>query len=429
MNSVIFKQNGKETKESPQPNNIYRNNSIIDLKYTPSTISALAFVSFGQKKQQINLESRKFSKEDKFPDYKKVPNGFKYIGTKSLVNEYSINKKGSLESCYTEPEQVTVVDRNNDENFQKIKQDYDEKAKVWLNFIKDNKLTKQQRDKFLIFNTLEYIRLLKQNKTICTPINTTNNKQNENEQLLGDVFAEKSNVCRHNSFLAKLLLEDYNVPLGIQAGYIISPIGSGNHCWNSYTEKNGKQRPFDASFINGDCWYFGFDGKPMYSDNLPKETQPIFDILNMQVGDTLLIGHDKNNNIITSKCINSSNDYFAKLHLSAFDDMKISSPQEVDNGEYDYNVDEKGNVFIYNTESKKNLIQFSYNELVYFLKLRVNANCIKLSKELNIPFIDGKPNYKEIFKHKELFTQLDNTLSKQTIDSMPDILELEDYDN
>ncbi len=397
----------------------------------PLVDSKLAIISFGQKSKQTNIESRNFSNKDYFPSHAKVPDGFKYIGTKSFVSNYAITKKGDLENYYkNRGEQVTVIDSRKDLLFNSIKKDYSEYAKEWEKQALEKKLSKSQRDKFLIGNTLAYIKSLKHSNFIEElGLQKNNILKNNNEEYLGTIFQKKENVCRHNSFLAKLLLEEHNVALGIQSGYIICETGSGNHCWNIYNDKNKNIIPFDTSFINEDCWYFDYNGKPLYENSLPKGKQAEFDVINMQIGDTLLLGLDENENIVTNKTSTGAKKYIAKLHLGEFDNMDISDPEGNNESDYEYKLDNKGNVILFNTKNEQEIFKFSYNDLIFSLKLRASADCINLSKKLNIPFVNGAPDYQKILKHKENLYKIDPTISSQTINSIPDILELEDYDD
>ncbi len=400
--------------------------TIVHAESKPASSSVylpLSLISFGKKQLQINMESRAFSKNDYFPDYKKVPDGFKYNETKRLYADEGITKKGSLgKHFYPDKEQITIVDRQRDSNLKTIKADYKKVADTYLVELKQDKaLSKKQKNELLIENTVNYVRGLKQSPLVdelyepSIPIAGR-------ESYLGDVFACKKNVCRHNAFLTKLLLEDYNIPLAVQSGYIISPYGSGHHCWNTNKDSSNKEKPYDASFQNGECWYFKFDGSPLYLDNLPLQKQTEYDVLTMQVGDELMLGFDEEDNVISSKT-NENASFFAKLYLDEFDTLMIERPDEDIYGfDYDYTLDQKNNVIFYNTETNEKIFQFPYDNLVYFLKLKIAADSIKLSKMLNIPMPNGKINYQELMKHKELYKQIDPAISQKTVDSILTIM-------
>ena len=285
--------------------------------------------------------------------------------------------------------------------------------------------TKAEKDEYLILNTVDYVRSLKHSELV-EQLNNRNNYQSDfegKETYLGDIFASGQNVCRHNSFMVKLLLEDSNIPVGIQSGYIISPFGSGHHCWNTYKNSDNTYTPYDVTFDQNQCWYFSYAGDPFYINNLPKERQALFDVLSMQVGDQLLLGFDEDNSVVTNK-MNDSANFFAKLYLSEPDQMNISSLSKDEDGLYDYTLDDKNNVIFYNTQNAESVFEFPFSNLVFFLKVRASSDCIKLSKLLNHSLESGKLNYKELMANKELLSEVDPSISKQMIEAFPDILGL-----
>ncbi len=390
-----------------------------------SAYNYAAFVSFGKNKHQINIDSKNYSLKDYYPEYKKVPNGFKYIGTKKLYAAESITKKGTLGSFYNpELEQVTIIDRSKDRGLKIIKNDFSNEIAKWQTELHDCKgFTKDENDEFIILKTLDYIRDLKYSKSIdWRGVEKNPSKELEGkESYLGEVFAAGKNVCRHNAFLSKILLEDHNVALGVQSGYIISPYGSGHHCWNTHKEKDGLVIPYDASFPDNDCWYFSYGGEPLYVENLTKQKQSLFDVLSMQIGDEILLGFDEEGDVVTNKTDENAK-YFARLKLEESDQMYISSITPDEDSPYDYTLDEKNNVLFYDKENNQTVFEFPFSNLTFFLKVRMSADCIKLSKMLNIPMPNGKINYEAILKNKDLIKTIDPTINQEMIDSLPELL-------
>ena len=397
-------------------------NSISNIYYAPFSIS------FGKNKKQVNIDSRSYCLKNHYPSYKKVPDGFKFAQSKKIYAPEAITKKGTLGADYdSENEQVTLIDRNKDITFQEIKNKYDLEMIDWQKQLNKTKgLTKSDRHEFLILNTVDYVRSLKNSEFMDDLANENDiaDDLDGRQSYLGEVFALGENVCRHNSFMTKLLLEDYNVPVGIQAGYIISEYGSGYHVWNTYTDKNDVTTTYDASFPNRDCWYFNYDGDSLYTDNLTKERQTLFDVVSMQVGDEIMLGFDEKNDVVTDK-MDKNAKFFARLKLEEPDQMHISSPNQNDEGPYDYTLDEKNNVVFYNKDNNEKVFEFPYANLSYFLKVRMTSDCIKLSKILNLPMKNGIINYPEIIKNKQLIKSVDPFINQEMLDSLPEIIGIE----
>lgn len=393
---------------------------------TPSSMSA-SIVSFGQKKMQVNIESRSFSKNDFFPEHKKVPDGFKFNKNMKMSAPERIDKKGNLTKEYDlKIDQITLIDRHNDEKLKEIKKDFSKELKFWNYELSEvGKMSKIDKDDYIVLGAVDYVRKLRKSFIYQDSSLEKNTKEDlaGKESYLGDVFASRANVCRHNSFLMKMLLED-QIPLGVQAGYIIAPEGSGFHCWNVYKNKEEKiYEPIDVTFDKGKCWYFDYSGKPLYTENMSPKQQLEFDVLSMQVGDELFIGFDEDNNVVTNKTDKNA-DFVYRLRLPAYDSLDVATIGKYEESPYDFTLDENNSVIFYNKETNEKVFDFNFTSLVLFLKLRLAADSIKVSKLLNIPMVGGKNDYESLLKQKDAYFKVDPTINKEMIDSIPDIFAL-----
>lgn len=286
-------------------------------------IKSYCAVSFGQKKKTTNLESRTYSRNHFYPDYKKVPDGFKYTDTSYPLNADGIDKKGKLGPKHDiENEQVTVIDREKDTHFQNLKSDFDSYLAANLSENKNfDWLSKTKRDKIIIKNGVDYLR------ENYFPKDADENlfMLEGTESFVGDVYSQKLNICRHNAFLLKMLVEDYDVNLGIQGGFAFAPNGQGAHVWNVYkNQKTKKYEPVDVTFKPDSCFYISYDGKPLYTENLSPVRRAELDILSMLKNENLKIGFDKNKELTTSKRSKSA-DWFMSLKLGDDKNLDIDS--------------------------------------------------------------------------------------------------------
>lgn len=331
---------------------------------TPSSVSA-AVISFGRKKKMINLDSKKYSETIYFPNYKKVPDGFKYLESHSEFSDKGITKKGELDEIYkNQKEQVTLIDRRKDENFCEIKKDFDSNVEKWKDEFKLSGQEKFYWKRFLLLKSAEYIKNI---NPVPLSERIQNNLSNDNihpsQIYLGDIYKEKSNVCRHDAFLLKLLLEDYDVPVGIQSGRALYQNQIGAHTWNVLKTANGQILPFDVNADISDVWHFDFDGNVLYKETMLRSRLTKLDLLSMQLDDKLYLGAEETGAVVSNK-MNPNADFFVEVTTDKdanYNFKLLDTPLTFENPK---------------TESFVDSLNKSYHktDLLPFLKLRYKAD-------------------------------------------------------
>lgn len=390
-------------KNTSSERSITLNNQLFN---SPSSVSA-SVISFGQKKKTVNLESRKYSYVCEFPSYKKVPDGFKHCSGNSSKYIPLITKKGILiPSAAKYMGQITVFDRHKDLKYQEIQAKYDQNVKIWKDEWKaeGGKLNSEWKQ-VLINKTAEYIRNIN-----TEPLNVrvrhleSDYDINHKESYLGDVYAKRENVCRHDAFLFKMLLEDYGINAGINSGFVLGSNGINNHTWNELTDENGRKIPYDVNFDNLNTYYFtDIHGDYLYKDTFSPVQKTQFDILSLQFGEKIKLGFDDKNNLVSSK-MNDNADFFVTAELTPEPEIKFELIKDT---KYEHNQSAKDYL---------NMLKdtFPIDAVMMFLQFRYKMDCRKLialsakaDDNLDAKIAQADPELNETTR--EFFSYLYNT--------------------
>jgi hypothetical protein len=285
-------------------------------------------ISFQAKRENVDDISRLFFETNYFSDNKSVPDGFKINGNLFLIDGVKNH--------------VTIVDRKKDKDLQEIFQEYQNQIPVWQKqfMVQKGENLKLNWQTYLIESTKNFItsysKLFLENSQLY--LQESKKKLDilaDEKTYLGKIITSGIGVCRHDSFLFKLLMETQNIPVACQTGFYLNPNLPYNsmlhaHMWNVM----GKGTSLNIVDIIG--------GKSNISQYLNKNLDYLYlnksdpislrerfeqDILDMQPGQEIRIGYDKDNNLVTDK-INPDADFELKLIWNEEDKFELHKLKE-----------------------------------------------------------------------------------------------------
>ncbi|MDD3012327.1 MAG: hypothetical protein PHC34_01320 [Candidatus Gastranaerophilales bacterium] len=300
-----------------------------------SNLTTGQLISFQAKQKAVDDISKDFDKTHYFPDDETVPDGFKINGNLYLV--------GNMKN------QVTVIDRKKDKDLQEIFQAYQSQIPEWQKeferiskrplsvqeqfAIEEGKMQKLDWQTFLISNTKSFI--VSYSRFPVAKSMKILEKLAGKETYMGEILKSGLGVCRHEAFLFKLLMETQGIPVACQAGFRMDtgePYDEmfQGHLWNVIKKGNAQhiediadRRSDKRQYLDTNFDYLYFDkSKPLSLEEKFKQ-----DILDMQPGQNLQIGLDKDNNLVTEKT-NPNADFGLKLIWNEEDKFELHKLKE-----------------------------------------------------------------------------------------------------
>lgn len=339
-------------------------------------------ISFQAKKKTVNGVSRDYTKNNYFPAHKKVPDGFKISEILDLSKKYLIDSRGAILGN-PEINQITVIDRKKDKALQEIFEEYQNKISEWrvefeaklneeherfnvfcseytkygdyskeypLNSKWKKELNRSKRKNFYetqnIFKADWQSFLIEKTTTFVNSYSelTFEDKIKRHEVLrgketyLGDIIKSKIGVCRHNSFLFKLLMETQGIPVACQSGFLINERAPYKHmflghAWNVIKKENNLQiqdmsDPYkyamDRNYLNTEYNYLYVNK----SNSVPIKEKFEQELSNMQPRQKIKIGLDKNGKFVTEK-ISPDSDFGLELIWGKKDKFILNKIKDV----------------------------------------------------------------------------------------------------
>jgi len=383
--------NIKQNKVSKPLITAHENESLHDLKildylsHSSNSING-QLISFQAKKKTVNGDSRDFTKNHYFPAHKKVPDGFKIDEERSLNHKYTIDSRGRI-LFKPDTNQVTTVDRKKDEALREILEEYENKVSAWQKeFVKINpnrfqnwreqfkKKTERKNCKqdwktflshkpdwqtFLINKTTRFVKSYSE-----LPMEEAEKglEMLEGEETyLGEIMEAGFGICRHNSFLFKLLMETQSIPVACQTGIYMDtdkPYHSmfDVHMWNVIKKGNSPHIQDVSLGIKDESRYLSLEYDPLYTN----KSRPLFleekfeqDILDMQPGQAIRIGLDKKGNLVTDK-MNPKAEFFYEFSWTKEDKFELNKLKNITGKRFILNYSKKlhSGLSIYDTDTR-----------------------------------------------------------------------------
>jgi len=187
--------------------------------------------------KSFNNTARKFSQQYIFPAHTKIPDGFQFVSNVtdiSLLCTVRIDKKGA---CNSPINQITVVDRKKDKALQQIIKDHAKGIERWKREYEKYKLFGHKTAKFytekgfLAHKTVLFLRKYQIDKEADYKNNRITELFNTRAKL-GDINLLGLSLCRHNSFLFKILMDEHNLKSSVIYGTSKTENNFSYHAWN-----------------------------------------------------------------------------------------------------------------------------------------------------------------------------------------------------